>query len=190
MPAQSPSQTVGPFFHDSLVRGRDNVLVTDRARGARIRITGQVLDGDGAPIPDALLEIWQADAAGIYPHPADPGQANADPEFAGFGRCATDGQGRFEFKTVKPGPTRDQQGRTLAPQVNVRIFMRGLLIHAVTRLYFADEPANERDPVLAGLVPAERRQTLLARPEEGPDLPTYRFDIRMQGAGETVFFDI
>lgn len=183
---QTPSQTVGPFFSIGLPPGKENMLVNERTAGERIYIEGKVLDGDGEPVPDAMLEIWQADAQGFFNHPADPNQPKADPYFHGFGRSDTVEGGRFWFKTIKPGPIPgpDQQ----APHVNVRLFARGMLIHAVTRLYFSDESANAHDPVLNSVDP-ERRQTLIAVREESEDLPTYRFDIRLQGDDETVFFD-
>ncbi len=185
---QSPSQTVGPFFHDALIHGGENVLVGEGAAGQRIYLEGRVLDGDGQPVPDAMLEIWQADAFGYFNHPADPNQAKADPFFRGFGRSDTAQEGRFWFKTVKPGPVPWDDEQRQAPHVNVRVFARGMLIHAVTRLYFSDESANQSDPVLNS-VPSERRPTLIAQLKESDDLPTYCFDIRLQGEGETVFFN-
>jgi protocatechuate 3,4-dioxygenase alpha subunit len=183
---QTPSQTVGPFFSFGLTLGGENMLVNERTSGQRIYIEGRVLDGDGEPVPDALVEIWQADAYGFFNHPADPNQAKADRYFHGFGRSGTVEGGRFWFKTIKPGPIPgpDQQ----APHVNVRVFARGMLIHAVTRLYFSDESANEHDPVLNSVNP-KRRQTLIAVRQESEDLPTYRFDIHLQSERETVFFD-
>lgn len=185
---QSPSQTVGPFFHYGLIFGGENVLVNDFTSGERIYIKGQVLDGDGQPVPDALVEIWQADAQGHFNHPADPHREQADKHFRGFGRSATTGDG-FWFKTVKPGAVPGPDRQTQAPHVNVMIFARGMLIHAVTRLYFSDEEsANRADPVLNSVAP-ERRQTLIARREDSTDLPCYRFDIQLQGNQETVFFN-
>ena len=192
---QTPSQTVGPFFAYGLTAEQygypfDQVagegIAGEAAPGERIRISGRVLDGEGKPIPDALIEIWQADAAGRYAHPADRRGSNAG--FSGFGRhgTGTDPENCFLFETVKPGPLGDGQ----APHVSVLVFMRGLLTHAYTRLYFSDEAdANARDPVLLS-VPAERRRTLIAEREETDSGPLYRFDIRMQGEGETVFFDV
>lgn len=185
---QSPSQTVGPFFHDALIRGGENVLAGEGAAGQRIYLEGRVLDGDGQSVPDAMLEIWQADAHGYFNHPADPNQAKADPFFRGFGRSDTVQGGRFWFKTVKPGPVPWDDTQKQAPHVNVRVFARGMLIHAVTRLYFSDESANQTDPVLNS-VPPERRPTLIAQLKKSDDLPTYCFDIRLQGEGETVFFN-
>ena len=190
--SQTPSQTVGPFFaiglspeqygypFASIVTGR---MADESASGERICITGRVLDGEGQPIGDALVEIWQADALGRYAHPPEPGR-NAG--FSGFGRqgTGTDPENRFVFNTVKPGPVDSEQ----APHISVIVFMRGVLTHAYTRMYFSDETeANARDPVLNS-VPQERRSTLIAERKEGGAL--YRFDIRMQGEGETVFFDV
>lgn len=184
MPGQSPSQTVGPFFHNCLIRGGENNLTTSQTRGQHILIQGQVLDGDGQPVPDAMVEIWQADAHGFFNHPEDPNQAQADPHFRGFGRAETVDDGRFTFHTVKPGIIPSEQ----TPYVNVRVFARGMLVHAVTRLYFADEAGNTSDAVLNS-VPGKRRGTLLAVPVESPGFPTYSFNIHLQGELETVFFD-
>lgn len=178
---QTPSQTVGPFFYDGLIFAGDNVLVDDQTRGQRITLCGFVLDGDGAPVPDALVEIWQADATGIYPHSADPRYAQADPHFRNFGRSPTVDKGQFSFTTVKPGTVAGQ-----APHVNVRVFARGMLVHTITRLYFADDPATAHDPLLQSLDPA-RRPTLLAQ-RAGEDAWVYRFNIVLQGEQETVFF--
>ena len=185
---QTSSQTVGPFFSFGLVSGRENDLVNDRTRGERIYITGLVIDGDGEPIPDAMVEIWQADAQGHFNHPADPNHKKADKSFRGFGRSQTVEGGAFWFKTIKPGCVPWDDGQDQAPHVNVRVFARGMLIHAVTRLYFSDESANQTDPVLNSVDP-KRRQTLIANREESEDLACYRFDIHLQGDGETVFFD-
>ena len=190
MLTQSPSQTVGPFFHYGLFFGGENVLVNEQTADQPILIKGRVLDGDGQPIPDAMVEIWQADAQGRFNHPADPQQAQADPHFRGFGRAETTGPGnQFVFQTVKPGAVAWDAERKQAPHINVRVFARGMLIHAYTRLYFSDErDANSADPVL-NLVEAARRLTLIVQLEKTACLPTYRFDIVLQGVGETVFFD-
>jgi protocatechuate 3,4-dioxygenase alpha subunit len=185
---QTASQTVGPFFHYGLILGGENVLVNEHTAGKRIHLTGRVLDGDGQPVPDALVEIWQADAHGHFNHPADPQHHRADPSFKGFGRSDTADGGCFWFKTIKPGPVTWTETQNQAPHVNVRVFSRGMLIHAVTRLYFSDEPANPHDPVLNSVPPA-RRATLIAQLAASADLPTYCFDIHLQGDHETVFFN-
>ena len=186
----SASQTVGPFFNYGLTTNRRlGVLTREGAEGTRIRLSFRVLDGDGKPTPgDSLIEIWQADAEGRYPHPEDPRGGAADPAFGGFGRLETDEDGRCVFETIRPGRVVEPDGRAQAPHVNVAVFARGLQKQLVTRLYFAGDPANAEDGVLA-LVPAERRETLLARPVPGaPD--TWHMEIRLQGEGETVFFDV
>jgi protocatechuate 3,4-dioxygenase alpha subunit len=186
---QTPSQTVGPFFHFGLRFAGENQLIDEHTRGERIYISGTVLDGDGQPVPDALIEIWQADAQGIYNHSADPRCEQADKYFRGFGRADTVQNGQFSFKTIKPGciPWDDEQNQ--APHVNVRVFARGMLTHAITRLYFSDEAANVTDPILNRIDDPVRRQTLIAMRVEGDDLPTYCFNIILQGTGETVFFN-
>jgi len=184
MMKQSASQTVGPFFRIGMIYGQaQNNLVSKRNSGEYIMLTGVVYDGDGEPIPDAAIEIWQPDANGIFSHPLDPLHEQADPNFRGFGRAETRNEGKYEFKTVKPG-SRDGQ----APFINVYIFERGLLIHAMTRIYFSDEQANADDPVLKSVEP-ERRHTLIATREQADGPPVYRFDIHMQGKDETVFFN-
>ncbi|HEV8194472.1 MAG TPA: protocatechuate 3,4-dioxygenase subunit alpha [Ktedonobacterales bacterium] len=189
-PGLSPSQTVGPFFLDSLLRedARRNVLVEPQTQGERIRIEGLVLDGDGAPVPDALIEIWQANAFGRYRHPSDTRDLPLDPAFTGFGRSGTDAAGRFWFETIRPGAEPYDRQRMQAPHICVLVFARGLLNHLATRLYFDDEPVNADDPVLL-LVPADRRHTLLARRDVADGRLVYRFDIILQGEGETAFFD-
>lgn len=191
-PGLAPSQTVGPFFLDCLLRpdARRNVLVEPGTAGERIRIVGRVLDGDGVPVPDAVVEIWQANAGGRYRHPADTREAPPlDPSFIGFGRSGTDEAGTYWFETIRPGPVPFDGERMQAPHICIVVFARGLLNHLATRLYFADEPENEADPVLR-LVPLERRGTLLARPESVRGGVTYRFDIILQGADETAFFNL
>lgn len=183
---QSPSQTVGPFFAFGLISGDENKLVNDQTAGQRITLTGQLFDGDGAPVLDGLIEIWQPDTNGHFNHPNDPNQAKADPNFAGFGRSQTEDAGTFRFDTIKPGSIPNIDGA--APYINLRVFARGMLIHAVTRIYFADEAANASDPVLANVDPA-RRDTLIAQPESAAGGVVYRFDLHLQGDNETVFFD-
>ncbi|HEY5635314.1 MAG TPA: protocatechuate 3,4-dioxygenase subunit alpha [Burkholderiales bacterium] len=188
---QTPSQTVGPFFAYALTpeqygyayrSSHGPVLWNENLAGERIRITGRVFDGAGKPIEDAMIEIWQADAAGRY---ADARRSDG---FRGLGRCGTgtDPQRRFWFDTVRPGAL--EPGA--APFINVIVLMRGMLVHAYTRLYFPDAAAaNAVDPVLA-TVPAARRRTLVAIRDRRAGGASYRFDIRMQGPRETVFFDV
>lgn len=195
MPGQTPSQTVGPFFAYGLTARQygypfTSIVTGDMAdetmEGERIRLFGQVIDGQGKPIGDAMVEIWQADSQGRYAHPADRRGSNTG--FIGFGRQGTgaDPQNRFMFNTIKPGSVDAEQ----APHVNVVVFMRGLLSHAYTRIYFSDEAeANARDPVLQS-VPEARRATLIAERLDAAPGALYRFDIRMQGENETVFFDV
>jgi protocatechuate 3,4-dioxygenase, alpha subunit len=191
---QTPSQTVGPYFTMRLSGEGENVLTTPEALGERIRIEGRVLDGDRNHIEDALIELWQADSAGRYHHPADDRtDAPLDPAFNGFGRCASDFQtGDYFFLTVKPGPVPHPDGGMQAPHISLTIQARGMLDPTFTRVYFEDEPgANAEDPVLKS-VPERRRSTLIAALAESGDssVPTYRFDIRYQGDDETVFFDV
>jgi protocatechuate 3,4-dioxygenase alpha subunit len=190
MRGQTPSQTVGPFFAFGLIKGDEHVLVNDQTRGQRVIVHGHVLDGSGAAIDDAMVEIWQADAAGIFHHPDDPRRHLADPHFRGFGRAGTNNREReYSFKTVKPGAVAWQGAGTQAPHLGMRVFARGMLIHVVTRVYFADEPANAHDPVLCSIADSKRRATLIAAREAIQDAPTYRMDIHLQGDRETVFFD-
>jgi protocatechuate 3,4-dioxygenase, alpha subunit len=186
--APTPPQTVGPFFHGGLLREGMNVMASERTEGERIRIEGQVLDGDGAPVTDAIVELWQADAHGHYHHPADRRAAPEDPAFTGFGRCGTDDDGRYWFETIRPGAVPGPHGDQ-AQHVNVAVFARGLLHHLSTRIYFEADPAHDTDPVLQR-IPEERRGTMIARRGGGGRLPTYRFDIVLQGPNETVFFDL
>jgi protocatechuate 3,4-dioxygenase, alpha subunit len=187
----SSSQTVGPFFAPALLRtdAVRNVLVQPETVGERIRIEGRVLDGDGVPVSDALVEIWQANAHGRYNHPAEQEPAPLDPSFVGFGRSGTENEGVYWFETIKPGPVPFDQERWQAPHICVTVFARGLLNHLVTRLYFEDEPTNAGDPVLQ-CVPEDRRATLLARREAGDKAAVYRFAIVLQGANETAFFNL
>jgi protocatechuate 3,4-dioxygenase, alpha subunit len=195
---QTPSQTVGPFFAygltPELYRYAYRSAVTDRlvrsgTEGQRIRIEGRVLDGNDEPIPDAMIELWQANAHGRYNHPADRRSDNLlDPDFRGFARTGTgvDPECRFSFDTVKPGAPGDGQ----APHLNLIVLMRGLLSHLYTRIYFSDETeANAADPVL-DRVPQDRRGTLIAERDETAGGVVYRLDIHMQGPNETVFFDV
>lgn len=183
----TPSQTVGPFFHYGLTPGAAYAhvpvsahphLVEPEASG-RIVVTGQVFDGAGAPVPDAMIEIWQADAEGRY------APSRTSNSFRGFGRSDTGADGTYRFETVKPGQVAGPGGQRQAPHILIAVFGRGMLKQLHTRLYFAGDPANATDPILA-LVPEDRRATLLAR----PDGDTWRLDIRLQGEDETVFFDV
>ena len=190
----TPSQTVGPFFAYGLTARQysydfdqpfDAVVALPQAAGEHIVLEGRVLDGDGQPIIDAMVEIGHADAKGQYPANIDAVKASG---FRAFGRVGTgtDAQNRFVFRTIKPGA----EGPGQAPHINVIVLMRGLLLHAFTRVYFSDEAAaNSSDPAL-GAVPAERRATLVAERRDEGGVPTYRFDIHMQGPKETVFFDV
>jgi protocatechuate 3,4-dioxygenase alpha subunit len=183
----SASQTVGPFFHPTLLRedAPQHVVAREGTPGERIRIEGQVLDGAGEPVPDALIEAWQADSEGLYQHPADTRVARLDPAFTGFARSGTDETGCFWFETIRPGAVPIDSRRMQAPHISLVVFARGLLTHLYTRLYFADDAANAHDPILQ-LVPEDRRATLLARRDERG---VYRFNIVLQGEGETVFFN-
>jgi protocatechuate 3,4-dioxygenase alpha subunit len=191
----TPTQTVGPFFLDCLLREdmRRNVLRRPETEGSPIRIEGHLYDGDHAPVPDGMVEIWQADAHGRYPDgDAVRGLPSPDAGFIGFGRSSTDETGLFWFETIKPAAVPFDQlmpERMQSPHIGVMIHARGLLNHLVTRLYFADEPANLADPILLR-VPESRRSTLLSSPEPGTVPALYRFDIILQGAGETAFFDL
>ena len=187
---QTPSQTVGPFYSLGLTQKTMNVLASDATQGEKIRIEGCVFDGDGQAVPDAMVEIWQANAYGRYNHPDDKQEKPLDPSFLGWGRSGTDKTAGFSFETIKPGSVPGPDGSVQAPHINVTVFARGMLVHAYTRIYFGDEPANETDPVLASINDKGRRQTLIAAREEKNGKPVYRFDIRLQGENETVFFDM
>jgi protocatechuate 3,4-dioxygenase, alpha subunit len=186
----TPSQTVGPFFHFSLTTDQHSFprIAGPKAKGERVWLGCRVLDGEGAPVNDAMVEIWQADAAGTYDHPDDPRHATVEPEFFGFGRMATAPDGSCEFETIKPGRVPGPSNRLQAPHLNLAVFARGMLKQLYTRVYFAGEPANEEDPVLA-LVPKERWSALLAQPDSARS-GGWRFDIHLQGEQETVFFDV
>ena len=187
-PQPTPSQTIGPFFHDALLDEDRSVLIPpDHPRA--IRIEGTVYDGEGEPVSDAMVEIWQANQAGRYSDPYDDRQdLPLDPEtFSGFGRSGTDASGRFSFVTVKPGPVPGPDGGMQAPHIMVSVFARGLLKCVVTRIYFPDEEeANANDPVLSSIEDPELRKTLVAH-DEGVAL---RFDIYLQGENQTAFFEL
>jgi protocatechuate 3,4-dioxygenase alpha subunit len=192
----TPSQTVGPFFKYGLTSGGTydwndaftNNLVTPDVSGERIRLEGRVFDGDGQPVPDAMLEVWQADAQGRFADPQDK-RALPNAAFRGFGRCGTDENGAYAFDTIKPGQVADPDGKPQAPHILLAVFARGMLRHLYTRIYFGDEAANATDPVLA-IVPPERRSTLIAARESGNGNALYRLDLRLQGDNETVFFEV
>lgn len=200
---ETASQTAGPYVHIGLtprVAGLDGpypeepgeIIAGPEAEGERIRIEGTLLDGQGDAVRDALIEVWQADAKGIYNSPRDPRQESCDPAVFGWGRVATDLKtGAFAIDTIKPGPVPGPKETTMAPHLSLWIVARGINLGLSTRLYFADEEAaNQADPVLAKVLPPGRRGTLLAKQEGAQDGVTrYRFDIRLQGEDETVFFD-
>jgi protocatechuate 3,4-dioxygenase alpha subunit len=203
---ETASQTAGPYVHIGLApeaAGFDifennfgNVLVDAKTKGERIRIEGRVFDGIGTVLKDVLIEIWQANAAGRYAHPADrqPGKA-VDPHFRGWGRSCTDFEsGVYAFETIKPGRVEGRNGRLMAPHISAWVVARGINLGLNTRIYFSDETAaNAEDPVLNVIEWEQRRATLVAerldRKADG-GAAVYRFDIRLQGEGETVFFDV
>jgi protocatechuate 3,4-dioxygenase alpha subunit len=192
----TPSQTVGPFFKYGLTPNGaydwndafTGNLVTSDASGGRIRVEGRVFDGDGAPVPDCMLEVWQADSQGRFADPQDK-RALPNTKFRGFGRVGTDANGAYAFDTIKPGAVPDADGKPQAPHLLLAVFARGMLRHLYTRVYFGGEAANAADPVLA-LVPSDRRATLIAERDAGNGNAVYRLDLRLQGEGETVFFDV
>ena len=183
----TPSQTVGPFYALGTSWLHTTDLTKNATQGERITIAGTLLDGDGKPVPDGFLEIWQANSHGKYAHPDDPQDKPIDPGFRGFGRVPTGPDGGFRFTTIKPGTVPGLGNSLQAPHILVAVFMRGMLKHAYTRIYFSDEAANATDPVLGLVEDAARRRTLVA--ERVPGKPEYRWDVVMQGERETVFFD-
>lgn len=199
---QTASQTAGPYVHIGLAPDRagfdifannfGHVLTQPETLGERIVIEGLVLDGTGTPMRDALVEIWQANAAGKYNHPADTQKKAIDPSFRGWGRSPCDFEtGFYRFETIKPGSVMGRNGRAMAPHVCLWIVARGINVGLQTRAYFADEPqANAADPVLNLIEHDKRRKTLLAQKLERNGIPVYRFDIVFQGENETVFFDV
>jgi len=193
MMIQSPSQTVGPYFAQGLLRDFDevftNCLVTENTEGERIRIEGCVRDAEGRPIEDAMIEIWQANSHGRYNHPLDEQDKPLDPEFMGHGRTSTDVNGKYRFETIKPGSVPGPGNTAQAPHINVIVFARGMLSHAFTRIYFENDSDNRNDPVLMSIEDEAYRNTLIARQEETAGVVIYRFDIRFQGEHETAFFD-
>ena len=222
---ETASQTAGPYVHIGLAPGAAGFELFEQelgldiagpnAKGEQIRVEGMVIDGAGAPVKDALIEVWQANAAGIYAHPEDPRFAEVEPGFRGWGRVIPDfNSGLWSFDTIKPGSApgrahagplrpgsedeqedahgRGHQGlRPMAPHLNLWIVARGINIGLNTRMYFADEvEANAADPVLNLIETPNRRGTLIAARELRDGRPVYRFDIRLQGEGETVFLDV
>ena len=200
---ETASQTAGPYVHIGLIpkqagfdifeKDFSNVLVVPETKGERIAIEGRVFDSTGAPIRDVLVEIWQANAAGRYNHPADTQDKPIDPTFRGWGRAGSDfDTGIFKFETIKPGPVVARRGRgTMAPHISLWIVARGINIGLATRMYFSDEAeANAADPVLKLIEQPARRQTLIAERTMRAGNPVYVFDIHMQGDKETVFFDV
>lgn len=199
---ETASQTAGPYVHiglaphaagfDIFEKNFSNVLAGPQARGERIVIEGRVIDGSGTPLRDVLVEIWQANADGRYQHPADRQDKPLDPAFQGWGRACSDFEsGLYRFETIKPGAVEGRNGRLMAPHVNFWIVARGINIGLNTRMYFGDETAaNAADPVLNLIEWEVRRKTLIAERSERDGRTVYRFDIRIQGEAETVFFDV
>jgi protocatechuate 3,4-dioxygenase, alpha subunit len=184
----TPSQTVGPFFLIGCDRMKQCDLAAEGVAGERIEVSGRVIDGDGAGVPDAMLEIWQANRSGKYAHPEDTQDLAIEEGFPGFGRIPTGAKGGFRFATIKPGPVPGPDGRKQAPHIVVSVFMRGLLRRLVTRIYFPDEAANTEDFVL-NLVEPARRGTLIARKMDGKS-NALEWNVVLQGEEESVFFDI
>lgn len=185
----TPSQTIGPFFHDALIRSEFSRLDPEGVAGEPVTLSGRVLDGRGGAVTDAMIEVWQADGAGRYRHPIDPRSGEVARSFVGFGRVATGDDGVYVAHTVMPGRVAGRDGSVQAPHLNLQIFGRGLMRALATRVYFAGIPENEDDAVLSS-VPAARRSTLVARRAVDHSASRYVFDIVLQGDDETVFFDI
>ena len=181
------SQTVGPYLHIGLTWLVTDNLVGPGVSGEKVTIEGRVTDGDGKPVNDALVEIWQANAHGKYAHPDDPQDKPLEAGFKGFGRVPTDDSGGFRFHTIKPGRVAAPDGGLQAPHINVTIFMRGMLKQLNTRIYFPDDPANAEDAAMQS-VPQPRRGTMIAKPVAGRP-GALEWNIVLQGAGETVFFE-
>ncbi|MFY0312476.1 protocatechuate 3,4-dioxygenase subunit alpha [Leisingera sp. D0M16] len=197
---ETPSQTAGPYVHIGLAPGAAGFEIYDQelgwdiagpnAKGERIRVEGIVTDGTGSPVKDVLLEAWQANADGVYAHPEHTG--GVEEGFRGWGRVITDFEtGEWGFDTVKPGPVMGRNGQMMAPHISLWIVARGINVGLNTRIYFEDEAeANAADPVLNVIEWERRRVTLIAKRELRGGTPVYRFEIRLQGENETVFFDI
>lgn len=196
---ETVSQTAGPYVHIGLAPGAagfktfahelGQLIAPPGVAGRRVRVEGRVIDGLGAPVKDVLIELWQADAAGIYPHPEDPRAGDCAPGFRGWGRVISDfDTGLFAFDTIKPGPTAGRGTSTQAPHISLWLVARGINIGLHTRMYFPEDgDLHAADPILNAIEQPLRRQTLIAV-QTAPD--TYRFDIRLQGEGETVFIDV
>lgn len=186
-PEITPSQTIGPFFHIGLPYEEGERLISLEDPDA-VRLTGAIYDGEGAPVPDAMVEIWQANRAGRYAHPEDRREdLPLEEDFTGFGRCSTNSEGRYEFVTVKPGAVPDPDGQAQAPHILMSIFARGLLRQLVTRIYFSnEEEANANDPILALVEDPAERSTLIAQQLDG----AFELDIHLQGDRQTIFFDV
>ncbi len=182
----TPSQTVGPYLRIGFLSLVVDAIAPVGLPGERVAVHGRMSDGDGKPINDGVLEIWQADATGKYAHPEHGQKTVSAHAFRGFGRILSNDQGIFQFTTIKPGPVPGPDGIRQAPHLAVTIFMRGMLRHLFTRMYFPDDPLNESDPVLQR-VPAERRGTLVA--SAGAEKSALQWNIVAQGPAETVFFD-
>lgn len=183
---RTTSQTVGPYFSIGLTwLNRDN-LAGPGVTGERVTIEGRVVDGDGKPVPDAMIEVWQANAHGKYAHPEDQQDKPLEPGFSGYGRIPTDDNGKFHFTTIKPGQVPDPNGKAQAPHIVVSVFARGLLRRLVTRIYFPEEPSNADDFVL-NLVEPTRRSSLIAK--RSAQAGALEWNVILQGREETVFFD-
>lgn len=187
----SPFSTIGPFFLKPLVDGCADLTQSNgrTARGQHIRLAGRLVEEGGKPVLNAILEIWQADAAGVFRHPLDPRRSDADPGFGGWGRSRTDKDGRYEFRTVIPGPSREQDGVLRCPHINLMVLAIGLTHRLVTTIFFADAPEAVNDPVLNCVSdPAARRRLFAVSERSSNGLPAYRFDIVLRGENETPFF--
>ncbi len=182
------SQTVGPFFKIGLQWLYHDNLIGEGVSGERVTIQGRIFDGDRVPVPDAMIEIWQANARGKYAHPEDTQDKPLEPGFKGYGRVPATAEGVFRFATIKPGPVPGPNGKEQAPHLLISVFMRGVLRRLVTRIYFPDEPRNAADYIL-NLVEPARRPTLIAKKTAG-DLSVLEWDVVLQGPDETVFFDL
>lgn len=184
-----PSQTVGPYFRIGLTDPKSVAQIARQGvKGERVKLTCTVLDAEGQPMNDAMIEIWQANADGKYNHQDDKQEKPVDPAFMGFGRLATNDDGICVFETIRPGRVPGPKDALQAPHLAVSVFGRGLLRRLPTRIYFAGDPANDEDPILA-LVPKERRDTLMAQPVKGQK-GAWQFTVRFGGEHETVFFDV